>query len=290
MHPRVLSTIVIALLSAAAPASDYEQSVKEWRVERELALQRDDGWLTVAGLFWLKEGENTAGAGASNDIVLPPGSAPERVGTFVVRDGQITFRAVRGAGVSVGSKPVRTLEMQPDSAGAPTVIQIRDLSLSVIQRGGRYGVRLRDKNSKYRREFQGLDWFPVDEAYRVAARFVPYDPPKPIAILNVLGDVEEAFSPGYVVFTIGGRECQLDPVPAGERLWFIFGDQTSGKETYGGGRFLYADAPEDGNVILDFNKAYNPPCAFTPYSTCPLPPRQNRLPVPISAGEKAYLH
>jgi uncharacterized protein (DUF1684 family) len=159
----------------------------------------------------------------------------------------------------------------------------------VIERGGRFALRVKDPESARRRSFRGLDWFPVRESYRVTARFVPYEPPKAIPIANVLGTVEPMPSPGYVVFSLNGREFHLDPVledPAAKELFFIFRDETAGKQTYPAGRFLYADLPKDGRVVLDFNKAYSPPCAFTSFATCPLPPRQNRLDVRIEAGEK----
>src|SRR6516162_5455203 len=160
----------------------------------------------------------------------------------------------------------------------------------VIQRANRFGIRLKDKNSATRKAFSGLKYFPVQEQYRVEARFLPYDPPKKIAVPNILGDTEEEPSPGYVEFTLSGQKCRLDPVSAGDELFFIFRDLTSGKETYPSGRFLYTDMPKNGEVVLDFNKAVNPPCAFTPFATCPLPPKQNHLPIRIEAGELRYGH
>jgi uncharacterized protein (DUF1684 family) len=160
----------------------------------------------------------------------------------------------------------------------------------VIERGNRYGIRLKDKNSELRKAFTGLKYFPPLEEYRVKARFVPYDPPKMIPVPNILGQVDEEPSPGYVVFMLNGRECRLDPVTEGDSLFFIFKDLTSGKETYPPGRFLNTEMPQNGEVVLDFNQAYNPPCAFTPYATCPLPPEQNKLPIAIEAGELRYGH
>jgi uncharacterized protein (DUF1684 family) len=283
---------VVGLLASTVPglpASDpsYRASIEDWRRGREARLKADDGWLTVAGLFWLKEGANSAGSGASNGIVLPR-EAPERIGSFVLRNGKAVFHAERGVPVSSHGKPVSTLEMKADTSGNPDVIAIGSLSMHVIERGKRYGIRLRDKNSRFRREFTGLHWFPVNESYRITAPFVPYNPARKIAIPNVLGDTETETSPGYVVFTLGGVECKLEPVSEGGQLWFIFRDLTGAKETYPAGRFLYADPPKDGKVVLDFNKAYNPPCAFTPYATCPLPPPRNRLKVGIPAGEMRY--
>jgi hypothetical protein len=181
--------------------------------------------------------------------------------------------------------------MRPDVAGAPDVLEMGTLSMNVIKRGDKYGIRLKDKNSAVRRGFLGLKWFDVKEDYRVEARFVSYPQPKPVKVPNVLGQSESMPSPGYAEFTLNGKAVKLDGVmedPQAEQLFFILRDQTSGKETYGAGRFLYADLPKGGKVVLDFNKAYNPPCAFTPFATCPLPPPQNWMPVRVEAGEMAY--
>jgi len=286
---RILSIIfflsLAVLVCAQAP---YQAQIEKWRQSREANLTRDGGWLSVAGLFWLKEGENTAGTASSNRIVLPPGSAPARVGVFVFRGGKTVFRAEPGAGVTSGGKFVQSLEMQPDVPGPANFIAAGGLSMQVIKRGSRYGIRLRDSNSRFRREFKGLRWFPVAEAWRIRAKFVPYYPAKKIAVPNILGDTDQELSPGYASFQIDGKEHRLDPIGEGNQLFFIFRDQTSGKETYPAGRFLYADGPRNGQVILDFNTAYNPPCAFTPYATCPLPPPQNRLAVRIPAGELTH--
>jgi uncharacterized protein len=160
----------------------------------------------------------------------------------------------------------------------------------VIQRGKRFGIRLRDRNSEMRKNFTEIKYFPISEAYRVKARFVPSNPPKMISVPNILGETSDEPSPGYAEFTLRGHACRLTPVTEGDQLFFIFKDLTSGKETYPPGRFLYTDMPKNGEVVLDFNKAYNPPCAFTPYATCPLPPAENRLPIRIEAGELRYGH
>jgi len=170
---------------------------------------------------------------------------------------------------------------------------VGDLSMYVIERGGRYAIRLKDKNSKSRREFTGLKWYPIQKSYRVTATFVEYDPPKQVQVPNILGETENLPSPGYASFTLNGKKVRLDPVleePDAKELFFIFRDLTSGERTYPSGRFMYAEMPKEGKIVLDFNKAYNPPCAFTPYATCPLPPKQNKLPVRIEAGELNYGH
>jgi uncharacterized protein (DUF1684 family) len=273
MTPRIL----LAALAGAAlfAATAFQSEVADWRKSREAALRRDGGWLTVTGLFWLREGPNRFGKEASNGITLPDG--PARAGAFTLRNGKVT--AAMG-----GSER----ELRPDSND---VLKVGRLSLFAIKRGDRYGIRLKDPESPYLREFHGLEYFPANEAYRIAAKFV--SEPRKIPILNVLGQTEQDDCPGYAVFRLHGRDVRLYPVleePDAKELFFIFRDQTSGKETYGAGRFLYSGLPRDGKVVLDFNKAYNPPCAFTPYATCPLPPKENRLAVKIEAGEKKYGH
>ena len=275
---------------AQQPAKTYQEEIEAWRQRRAEALQADNGWLTVAGLFWLKEGKNTVGTDAGNDIVLPAGSAPGRVGVFEFASGATTFQAASGVKVAIDAKSATRATMAADTSESPTLLTINDLTMFVIKRGDRYGIRLRDKSSEMRRHFTGLRYFPVREAYRVCAKWVPYDPPKPIAIPNILGQTEMTPCPGRAEFELEGHQLSLEPVSEGDLLFFIFKDQTSGKETYPPGRFLYSDLPKDGEVILDFNKAVNPPCAFTPFATCPLPPEQNRLPVRVEAGELRYGH
>jgi uncharacterized protein (DUF1684 family) len=260
---------------ALSAASTYQTEISQWREKREAALKAEGGWLSVAGLFWLKEGSNTIGTGGANDIVLPDG--PATFGAMELHQGHV--RITRGA-------PAR--ELKPDS---PDVLQVGRLSLFLIRRGDRFGIRLKDPASEYRRHFTHLECFPASEAWRVTARFVAE--PKKIPILNVLGQTEESDCPGYAVFRLAGQEVRLYPIleeAGAKELFYIFKDQTSGKETYGAGRFLYSDLPRDGQVVLDFNKAYNPPCSFTPYATCPLPPPENRLPMRVEAGEKKYGH
>ena len=289
----LISRLLMALLAAAmlpVDPSGYQAQIEQWRQHREQSLRSENGWLTVAGLFWLKEGTSTMGAGAGNTFVLPAGSAPERMGTFEFHGGKTVFEAAPGVEVTVNGKPAGRAALAADSAGTPDVLRIGNLAMFVIQRGSRFGIRLKDKDSEILRKFTGTKWFPVAEEYRVTGKFVPYNPPKKIAVPNILGDVDQEDCPGYVEFTLKGQPYRLDPVVEGDLLFFIFKDQTAGKETYHSGRFLYASLPQNGEVVLDFNKAVNPPCAFTPYATCPLPPAQNRLPVRVEAGELRYGH
>lgn len=275
-------------VSAASGPSAYQASIENWRKEREQRLKAPDGWLTVAGLFWLKEGENRAGSDPAYEIVLPDKRAPRRLGVFDFHDGKTTFRVASGAHVAVNGKPVLTADLAPDSSGRPDLLQTGDFTMFVIKRGPKYGIRLRDLHSAMRNDFHGLDWYPVQQKLRIVANFTDHPSSTTIPIPNVLGQTEQQPSPGYATFELGGKAYRLDPVLEGNRLFFIFRDTTAGKTTYGAGRFLYTELSKDGKVVLDFNKAENPPCAFTPYATCPLPPKQNRLPLAIEAGEKKY--
>ena len=288
----ILQALFAALALAVTPVdpSSYRAELEKWRQRREESLKAENGWLTVAGLYWLKEGESTMGAGAGNDFVLPPGSAPEKVGTFDFHDGKTVFQPAPGVAVTVNGKPVAKAALTDDSTGRPDVLAISHLSMFVIRRGSRFGIRLKDRDSEARRDFTGTRWFPIAPEYRVTAKFVPYAPPKKISVPNILGDVDPEESPGCAEFTLHGRSLRLDSVSEGDMLFFIFRDLTANKETYPPGRFLYTLLPQNGEVILDFNQAVNPPCAFTPYATCPLPPAQNRLGVRIEAGELRYGH
>ena len=265
----------------------YIASIKEWHKERIERLKKENGWLDLAGLFWLKDGENTFGAGSSNDIIFPKG--PDKIGTFILKDSTVTVKINPGIEVTNDKTPVKEASLKTDLSGDPTILSIRSLRWYIIKRDDKYGVRLRDVDSKLRKEFKEIDTYPVNEDWKVTAKFEPYNPPKPISIPTIIGTVDEDKAPGALVFKKDGKEYKLDPVVEGDVFFIIFADETSGKETYGAGRFLYTEMPDSaGNVILDFNKAYNPPCAFTPYATCPLPPKQNYLKLRVTAGEKKY--
>jgi len=277
----------LSLAGAEVGSSTYRAEIQKWREAYEADLKKDNGWLTLAGLFWLKEGSNTFGTGAENDIVLPPGSAPARAGAFRSHEGKTWLALSSGTAFMVNGKPAAgEIELKPDSFGSPDRITTRRLRMIVIQRGSRLGIRLWDNDSAVRHEYPGSKWFPVQEPFRVTAQFTSYAHPKMIPILNVLGDTEPNPSPGYATFELEGKTCRLEPLLEGDDLFFILKDLTSGKETYAAGRFLYTGMPKGGKLVLDFNKAENPPCAFTPYATCPLPPKQNHLPVAVTAGER----
>ena len=283
-----------AVRAATAPGADLESeraSIEAWRAERARRLTSDGGWLTLAGLFWLKEGENSFGRAASNALVLDKPSLPDTAGSFVLHDRRVRFVARPGGGVTHDGSPVSSLDLIPDTEGEPTVLASGSLRFFIIERAGNLGVRVRDLDNPHRRDFRGLEYFPVSTAWMFDARFEPYEPARHIRIVNILGMEEDAVSPGAVVFTRGGREWRLDTVlesPGDKELFIMFADGTSGHETYGGGRFLYMPRPPGDRAQLDFNKAYNPPCALNDFATCPLPPPQNRLKLRIEAGEKKY--
>lgn len=275
-------------LLAQAPA-DFAAAHAAWRAERHRALSAPEGWFSLVGLHFLQEGENAAGSDPALPVTLP--GAPPWVGTFRLAQDRVTFRAEPGIGVTLKGAPVSEAILRNDAEGAPDVLALGTLRFHVIRRGDRFAVRVKDTASPALKAFKGVAAFPPDPSYRVEATFEAYPAPKPVAIPTVLGTTESMPAPGLVRFKLKGRTCTLQPVQEGgpdSKLFFIFEDATAGKETYPAGRFLYADPPKDGKVVLDFNRALNPPCAFSDFATCPLPPKQNRLKVRIPAGEKAY--
>jgi uncharacterized protein (DUF1684 family) len=287
--------LIAALLASAAcresvhPAAQagqksFDDDEAKWRATRLKSLTREDGWLSLVGLDWLHEG--------ANDVKLP--STPPVVAHVTIAGAKATLQP--DPAMTVDGKPIAApLELKDDGDPAPTVVRVGSLTFLFIKRadknGERYALRVKDPNSEARKSFKGLDYFPADAKYRVEARFEPYNPPKKLSITNVLGMVSEETSPGVLVFSLDGKEYRLEPIlEQGETdLFILIRDATSGQDTYGAARYLYAHPPgPDGKTIVDFNRAYNPPCAFTPYATCPLPPPQNRLPIRIEAGEKKY--
>ncbi|MGB8590661.1 MAG: DUF1684 domain-containing protein [Candidatus Acidiferrales bacterium] len=285
----ILFLCICAASSAVTAQEDaYRAGVEKWRQNYEASLKADNGWLTVSGLFWLHEGENHFGSDPLNDIVLTEGSLPPDAGYFDFHHGKTIVHVNPGVAITMNGRPVQEAEIRPDS---PDQILFGDIALLVHQSGERYSIRLKDKNSNVRKNFAGLHWFPVDASYRVTAKFVPYDQPKQVEIQNIIGDTIKTWTPGYVEFTLKGQTFRLEPETSdAQGMSFVFRDLTSGKETYPAARFLDTAAAKDGEVTLDFNEAYNPPCAYNPYTTCPLPLPGNRLRVRIEAGELAYMH
>ena len=281
--------LLLLLLGPPIPAAStsYASEIQAWRKEREAGLEADGGWLTVSGLV-LAEGwrQPVRKRGLERDPAPAVGASPRRRHHVPRERGPLPAGGRRSG--NDRRRAVTSGALKPDTSGAPDVLSLGRVTLQVIERGGRFGIRVKDLDSERRKAFPGLRWFPVKESYRVVARLVPA--PGMVSITNILGQVSEMPRPGHLVFTLNGQELSLDPVleePDAKELFIMFRDQTAPKETYGAGRFLYVDLPKDGRVVVDFNKAYSPPCAFTPYATCPLPPKQNRLPVRIEAGELA---
>lgn len=280
-------------VAAATPALSYEQELEQWKAKRLANLKGEDGWLTLIGLFWLKEGENRFGSDPANEIVLPEGKAPALAGTLRLASGRVSLEAKPDAKITSKGQPVTTLELKSDEDGDETLLEMGSLSFHVVKRGDRLGLRVKDRENPARAAFKGTDYYPAERKWVVNARFEPYQPPKQVPIRNVLGMETEENSPGVLAFEVDGQPYKLEALKerGEEEFFIIFADQTSGKETYGAGRYLYADPPgADGVVRLDFNKAYSPPCAFTKYATCPLPPAQNRLPLRVEAGERYLGH
>jgi uncharacterized protein len=268
----------------------YKAHLDQWHQERILSLKKETGWLNLAGLFWLNEGANTVG-GPGNDVVFP-GKITTRLGLFQLRTGLVQFSPASGAKVLADGKPVQEpLTIFSPEQDRPVTLQYGSLRWFVIKRGPKYGIRLRDLESPLLTDFKGIDRFPVDESWRVKAHLEAPTSPKTIPIMDVLGLISQQPLAGTLVFDVQGKTIKLDAVGEGKNLFVMFADETNSHDTYGAGRFLYVDKPDaEGNTVVDFNQAINPPCAFTPYATCPLPPKQNRLALRVTAGEKRAGH
>jgi uncharacterized protein (DUF1684 family) len=284
-----LLAATLAAGTAGAADDAHRAEVLDWREKRAARLSAPEGWLALVGLHWLAPGTQTIGSAPDNDVVLAVG--PPQLGTVTLAHGAVTLALADGAAARIGDSDARSATLAPDSTGAPTLVRMGEASFSVIQRGDRFGLRVRDPQARTRTAFAGIDQFDIDPAWRFEARFEAHAPGRTIDIVNVLDMLEPMKNPGVVVFEKDGREHRLEALDdTGDgQLFLIFADRTNGKLTYGPGRFLYAPPPVDGKTIVDFNRAYNPPCAFTPYSTCPLPPPENRLDLVVEAGEKKYV-
>jgi uncharacterized protein (DUF1684 family) len=269
----------------------YKAEVEDWRARRLERLTAEDGWLSLTGLYWLEEGDNRFGSAENNAVVLPDPAVAEIAGTLSVSpDGRVSAVAEPDSGVAVNGEALAEKELKTDAQAHTDVITAGRIHFYIIDRGGKLGARVKDPQAETRTRFTGIEHFPIDEEFKVEAAFEPYDEPREVAIPTVLGEDTTMLATGLLRFTIDGNQQTLEPYVGSvddESLFLIFRDGTSGESTYGAGRFLSAVAPGEGNsTVLDFNLAYNPPCAFTPYATCPLPPPQNVLEVPITAGEK----
>lgn len=277
----------------AANPDGYQQSIEKWRSERVARLTAPDGWLSLIGLEWLQQGSNKVGSAPDNDVVLQAG--PPHLGVVTLDgDGQTHIRLAEGVTATIDGRHTVEAALIDDAhvsgKQVPTTVVFGAASFYVIDRDGRKALRVKDSGAATREHFLGIDYFPIDASWRIVADWVPFDPPHELQMGSVIGTIDTVKVPGKAVFTRDGHTYELLPYqeePGGE-LFFVFADRTSGHETYGAARFLYAALPVDGKVVLDFNKAYNPPCAFTPFATCPLAPPENRLDLRITAGEKKY--
>jgi uncharacterized protein (DUF1684 family) len=267
----------------------YKKEIEAWQAKRNEYQVSEKGWVNLAGLFWLNEGINSFGSEKNNALVFPAGKIPEKAGYFIVQGNTVSVRANQGVTFRVDEKEISSAVLyHPDSAGK--TMAYGPLRWFVIRRDDKLAIRLRDLEHPLLKEFKGIDFFPVDPSWRLEGRVEWADSSKTITITNVLGQTVQQRSVGTLVFTYQDKTYRLDALDEGNPEFFIiFGDETNARETYGAGRYLYVPLPDStGRVIIDFNKAYNPPCAFTEFATCPLPPKQNVLPFAVRAGEKKY--
>lgn len=277
----------------AAMPDAYRHSIETWRAGRLARLTAPDGWLSLIGLEWLQEGANKVGAARDNDIILKSG--PAHLGVVTLdRRGEVSIELALESGAMIDGKPARQARLIDDrhtqEGAGPTLVTFGTASCQVIDREGRKALRVRDAAAPTRKHFRGIDYFPIDPSWRIVADWSPLDPPLDLKITSVIGTTETVKVPGKVVFTRDNRLYELLPYQEkpGDELFFVFADRILRQETDGAARFLYAPLPQNGKAVLDFNQAYNPPCSFTPFATCPLAPPENRLDLSITAGEKTY--
>lgn len=267
----------------------FFQEELEWREQRDREMRAPTSWLNIAGLFWLKEGKNSFGTSGENPIKLPEGSAPSFAGSYILDKGTVTVASKQGIPLKIGGKTIHKAELKGDDTGSPDIVELNDLRMWVIKRFDQYAIRLRDLNHSPYKNYKGLDFFRPTEKYKVLGEYHPFPEPKNMEVGTAVGLNTEMSSLGYVIFEIEGKLYRLDAFSGEPKtLFFIFGDETNGKETYEASRFMVARFLKNGKVDLNFNRAFNPPCAYTPFATCPLPPPQNQLKIQILAGEKKY--
>ncbi|UXI66903.1 DUF1684 domain-containing protein [Tahibacter amnicola] len=285
----VLAGGVEVTAMAVESGTSHAEQVQAWRKQRVERLTAPEGWLSLVGLHWLKDGEQSIGSSKGSDVVLAVG--PAKLGRIALADGKVELTLDPNAKAKIGESAETKAVLSDDGSANPTKVSFGTANFYVIDRGGKKGLRVKDTEAETRKKFVGIDYFDIASDWRVEAKWEAYNPPREIEVPTVLGTVEKYPVPGKATFERDGKKYELLPVleaPGDKELFIIFADRTSGKETYGAARFLYAAMPADGKIVLDFNKAYNPPCAFTPYATCPLAPPENRLDLRVTAGEKKY--
>ena len=275
-------------LVASAQAQNYQQEIDTWHQKRVESLLSPTGWFNLEGLFWLKPGKNTFGSGAANDMVYANPSFPKMAGSFEWENGKVNWITETGIKVTVNDSVIDRSTIFEEGKKV-VLLALENFRWNIIKRDDKIGVRFRNLQASAVKNFKEIKRYLVKEQWQIMAH-LEAAPKASVLITNVLGQTKPEESPGKLVFTVNGKTFQLDPILEGNQLFILFGDATSGKETYPSGRFLYAQLPDaNGNTVLDFNKAINPPCAFSTFATCPLPPKQNILPIAITAGEKDYV-
>ena len=277
--------------SSVKDYTSYVSEIQEWHKERIELLKEKNGVLSVMGLYWLKEGENSFGSNPSNDIVLPEDLSPEFTGSFFLNNGEVRIKVKPGIEVMYEGEAISEMVLKSDISSEMTILDLGRLNWFIIERNEEFGVRFRDNENPRIRQFKDVETFKIDPAWRFEARFEPYEPVKTVTSVTASGATRKYPSPGALIFKMNKSTYRLDPISLSDtgRYLLIFGDMTNGEETYGGGRFLYIERPrEDSTTILDFNKSINPPCAISEFFVCPMPPQQNRLMFKVTAGEKKY--
>ena len=287
------ATAILGVTAVHANSTDHHRDVEQWRADRVARLTAPAGWLSLIGLEWLQPGDNRIGSAADNNIVVS--AMPAHLGVVNLRaDGSVRLALAADSGALIDGKPLREATLVDDvqaGEGAPTLVSMGTVSFLVIDREGRKGLRIKDSEAPTRRDFAGIDYFPIDPSWRIEADWVPATAGQTLEMGTVIGTTEQYPVPGTARFSRDGKTFEILPVievPGDAQYFVVFADRTSGRETYGAARFLYIDPPKNGKVTLDFNKAYNPPCAFTAFATCPLAPPENRLDLRVTAGEKNY--
>lgn len=288
MNKRFFFVLMILFTLNANAQTSYQSAIDGWHKQRLENLKKENGWLNLVGLLWLQPGKNSFGSGQQAQIKFPAGTITENAGYFELKDNKVWLRTNEATKVQVNGVVKNDVVIFSTDSAKSALCSYDHLRWTIIKRDDKFGIRLRDLESKQLKEFPGIERFATDSTYKVTAYLQKPVTPS-ITITNIIGQTNEQPAAGKLIFNLQGKQYTLDALDEGDELFIVFGDATSGNETYPSGRFLYAKKPDaDGNTIVDFNKAYNPPCAFTPYATCPLPPKQNILPVAINAGEKNY--
>ena len=265
----------------------YVQEFTQWQENRIKRLKSESGWLNLAGLYWLAEGENTIGSDSSNSILFPE-SAPDFCGSIVKNKDEIKYYVHPGSEIYINSEILTEAKLEPDITQNPSICKTGSFEWFIIKRDDLYGIRLRDFENPRIDQLKEIPSFPVEKRWIKKAKFEAFHDPDSIEVATMVGGTETYEVPGKIIFRHKGKKYELFPFRSGKGFFIILGDKTSAIETYAAGRYMYTDAPDENNeLILDFNKAYNPPCAFSPFATCPLPPPENRLDLAITAGEKA---